>query len=41
MVLPDVDRHEPVVEMAQVGMRDLLDFQAALPVGGGGGDADI
>ena len=33
--LPDVDRPKPVVETARVGMRDLMDFQAALPVGGG------
>ena len=49
-VLPDVDRPKPVVETARVGMRDLMDFQAALPVGGamptsagdtgGGGGAD-
>ena len=39
MALPDVDRPEPVVETARVGMRDLLDFKAALPMGGG--DADI
>ena len=48
--LPDVDRPKPVVETARVGMRDLMDFQAALPVGGamptsegdtgGGGGAD-
>ena len=39
MALPDVDRPEPVVATARVGMRDLMDFQAALPVAGG--DADI
>jgi len=48
--LPDVDRPKPVVETARVGMRDLMDFQAALPMGGampasegdtgGGGGAD-
>jgi hypothetical protein len=36
MALPDVDRPEPVVATARVGMRDLVDFQAALPRGGGG-----
>ena len=30
--LPDVDRPEPVVAMARVGMRDLVDFQAAPPL---------
>jgi hypothetical protein len=48
--LPDVDRPEPVVATARVEMRDMMDFQAALPVGGampasvgdtgGGGSAD-
>ena len=48
--MPDVDRPKPVVETARVGMRDLMDFQAALPMGGampasegdtgGGGGAD-
>ena len=35
VALPDVDRPEPAVEMAQVGMRGLLDFitQAARPWG--------
>ena len=39
VALPDVDRPESVVEMTEVGMRDWMDFQAALPVGGGGGEA--
>ena len=38
MALPDVDRPEPVVATARVGMRDLVDFQAALPRGGGYAD---
>jgi hypothetical protein len=33
--LPDVDRPEPVVATAGVEMRDRMDFQAALPMGGG------
>ena len=32
--LPDVDRPGPVVATARAEMRDMMDFQAALPVGG-------
>ena len=48
--LPDVDRPGPVVATARAEMRDMMDFEAALPVGGarptsegdtgGGGGAD-
>ena len=48
--LPDVDRPEPVVATVRAGMRDMMDFQAAPPLGGamptsggdtgGGGGAD-
>ena len=50
MALSDVDRHEPAVVTALVGMRDWMDFLATLPVWGarpasdgdtgGGGGAD-
>ena len=33
--MPDVDRPGQVLDVAQVGVRDLVDMQAALPEGGG------
>ena len=32
VALPDVDRPEPAVATARVGMRDMMDFQAAPPL---------
>ena len=34
---PGVDRPGHVADVAQVGVRDLVDFQVTLPGGGGGG----
>ena len=36
VALPDVDRPGQVLDVAQVGVRDLVDMQAALPEGGRG-----